>query len=101
MDRLRSGDDLLEHEVESARSKLLLQLGGGEGIRGTQRGCCRDQRSRAVGSTVGPWLGHRLDEADVHAPPVEGPHQAEAGPRQATAGPSGHDQQGPGHDVIL
>ena len=29
MDRLPGSDDLLEHDVESARSELLLQLGGG------------------------------------------------------------------------
>ena len=99
MDRLPGRDDLLEHGVESARSELLLQLGGGQRIRRTQRSCRRDQCGRAVGATVGPGLRHRLDERDVHAPPVEGPHQAEAGPGQADAGRGGHDQQGSGHDI--
>src|ERR1019366_6909269 len=63
-----------------------------------QRSYGRDQCDRAVGATIGPELGHRLDEANVHTPPVEGPHQTEASPSQANAGRSRDDQQGPGHN---
>jgi hypothetical protein len=101
MDRLPGSDDLLEYGVESARSELLFQVGGGQRIWRTQRSCRRGQRDRTVGATVGPGLRHRLDEGDVDAPPVEGPHQAEAGPGQPGASHGGHDQQGPGHDIIL
>src|ERR1700729_2290973 len=99
MDRLPGRDDLLEHGVESARSELLFQVCGGQRIWRTQRRCGHSQRDRPVGATVGPGLGHRLDEGDVHAPPVEGPNQAEAGPGQAGASRGGDDQQGPGHDI--
>ena len=101
MDGLPGSDGLLEHHVQSTRSKLLLQLGRGEWIWRAQRSRGRDQRGRAVGATIVAGLGHRLDEADVHALPVEGPHHAQAGPGQASASRGGHDQQGPGHDVIL
>jgi len=100
MHRLPGRDDLLKYRVESARSELLLQVGGGQRIRRTQRSGRRGQRDRAVGATVGPGLGYRLDEGDVHAAPVEGPHQAEAGPGQAGVGCGWHDQQGPGHSII-
>jgi len=100
MNRLPGSDNLLEHGVESARSELLLQVGSGQRIWRTQRRGGRSQRDRAVGAAVGPGLRHRLDERDVHAPPVEGSHYAEAGPGQADAGGGGHDEQCPGHDVI-
>jgi len=44
MDRLPGSDDRLEHHVESARSELLLQLGGGDRLWGMQRSGGRDQR---------------------------------------------------------
>ena len=90
IDRLPGSDDLLEHGVDSALAELLLQLGGGQRIRGAQRSYGRDQRGRAVRAAVGPGLGHRLDEGDVHAAPVEGPHQARGtswpGPTSAAVG---------------
>src|ERR1700722_15311815 len=99
MDRLPGRDDLLEHGVESTRSELLLQMCGGQRIWRTQRSCGHGQRDRPVGATVRPGLGDRLDEGNVHAPPVEGPNQAEAGPGQAGTSRGGDDQQGPGHDI--
>ena len=101
VDRLPGGDDRLQHGVEPALAELLLQFGGGRPDPGGAARYGRDQRGRAVRAAVGPGLGHRLDEADVHAPPVEGPHQPEARPGQVDVCRGGHDQQGSGHDVIL
>src|ERR1019366_1638106 len=94
INRLAGSDDLLEHDLESARSELLLQLGAGEWIRGTQRSYSRDQCGRAVRATIGPGLSHRLDEVNVHTPPVQRPHQTEASPGPADASRVRHDQQG-------
>ena len=44
MDRLPGSDDLLEYGVESARSELPLQVGGGQRIWRTQRSNSRDER---------------------------------------------------------
>src|ERR1039457_6630730 len=77
IDRLPGSDDLLEYGVESTRSELLFQPGGGQRIWRTQRSCGPSQRNRAVGATVGRGLRPRLDEGDVPAPPVQGPNQAE------------------------
>jgi hypothetical protein len=97
MDWLKDGGDLLEHGIEAARSKLLLHLGSGERIWGTQRRYGRDQSGRAVGAAVGPGLGHWLDESDVHTLPVECPDQSETRPGQADRSAGGHYQQAASH----
>ena len=99
MNRLQGGDDLLQRGVQPALRELLLQLGGGQRIWGTERRYGRDECRRAVGAAVGPRLSHRLDEGDVHTLAIKGPYQSEARPGQADTGTGRHHEQASDHEL--
>src|ERR1700722_7361323 len=99
MHRLEDCDDLLQRGVQPALRELLLELGGGQRIWGTERSYGRYESGRAVGTAVSPRLRHRLDEGDLDALPVEGPYESEARPGQAYTRAGRHEQQATDHDI--
>ena len=101
VDRLPGRDDLLQHDVQLALAEQFLQLGGGDRLRGPQRGDRGHQFGRLVRAAVGPGLGHRLDVRDLDAPPVQGTQQPQARPGHGGMIGNRRDEQAAGHVVLL